>query len=155
MKMKALSMKCIVVLVLSLTLTAGYAQALPSIPNIGTRWGTSFSHNSISDLLSSDSFLIIGKYFFDFSKPKIVLPSEMISKDEAITIAKNFWPNAIWSGNPKAQLKRGVWTVTLTGYTKDWEGDCPDGYYCIATCAGGEVKIDAITGEVISVNAVK
>jgi hypothetical protein len=155
MKKNKFAVKFVILLILSLTLTAGYAQALPSIYNFGGQRSSAYTTFSISDLLSKDSFLIIGKYFFDFSKPKIVLPSEMISKDEAITIAKNLWPDAIWSGNPKAQLKRGVWTVTLTGYTKDWEGDCPDGYYCIATCAGGDVKIDGITGEVISVNAVK
>jgi hypothetical protein len=155
MKFGKIAMKVFILLILSLTLTAGYAQALPSIYNFGTQRSSAYTAFSISDLLSKDTFLIFGKYFFDFSKPKVVLPSEMISKDEAISIAKNLWPDAIWNGKPNALLFMGVWTVTLNGYTKDWEGDCPDGYYCIATCAGGKVKIDAITGDVISVNAVK
>ncbi|MBP1927761.1 hypothetical protein J2741_000308 [Methanolinea mesophila] len=155
MKMNKIAMKIFIVFILSLTLTAGYAQALPGIYNFGAQISTTSPTFSIVDLRSHDSFLIFGKYFFDFSKPKVVLPSEMISKDEAIVIAKNLWPDAIWTGKPNALLFMGVWTVTLNGYTKDWEGDCPDGYYCIVTDAGGKVKIDAITGEVISVNAVK
>ncbi len=155
MKYQTTIRKLLIVIILSLTLTAGYAQALPSIYNFGTQRSLAYTTFPIADLRSPDSFLIFGKYFFDFSKPKVVLPWEMISKDEAIAIAENLWPDAIWSEKPNALLFMGVWTVTLNGYTKDWEGDCPEGYYCIATCAGGKVKIDAITGEIISVNAVK
>ncbi len=146
------AMKIFVIFMLSLTLTAGYAQAMPSIYNLGAHRSSTFSTISISDLLSSDSFLIFGSYFRDFSKPDISSPSKMISKDEAISIAKGLWPTATWTGIARAQLRGGVWIVTLTGFAKDWEGDCPEGYVIPGTCAGGEVKIDAKTGEIIFVN---
>jgi hypothetical protein len=50
--------------------------------------GPRFTPISISDLLSPDKFLIFGGYSCDFSKPDITSPQKIISKDEAITIAK-------------------------------------------------------------------
>lgn len=147
------AMKIFVIFMLSLTLTAGYVQALPDLSSFGYR---SASTASFYDLISSKLPGIFGKSpAWDIPSNSDLPPFNYISKSEAISIAKGLWPTAIWSGNPKAQLKRGVWTVTLTGYTKDWEGDCPDGYYCIADHLGGDVKINANTGEIISIRHLK
>ena len=145
------AMKILVILILSLTLTAGYAQALPDLSSFGYRTA---STTSFYDLISSELLRIFGNsHSSDFSS-KADLPSfNYISKSEAISIAKGLWPTAIWTGITKAQLKGGIWIVTLTGFAKDWEGDCPEGYVIPGTCAGGEVKIDAKTGEIISVDA--
>jgi len=144
-------MKIFVIFMLSLTLTAGYAQAMPSIYNLGAHRSSTFSTISISDLLSSDSFLIFGSYFRDFSKPDISSPAKMISKDEAISIAKGLWPGAVWHGMPSARLLGCEWEVKIGGYMGC--DNCPEGYWCAGTHAGGTVKIDAKTGEIISVDA--
>jgi hypothetical protein len=136
------AMKIFVILVLSLTLTAGYAQAMPSIYNLGAHRSSSFSTISISDLLSSDSFLIFGSYFRDFSKPDISSPSKMISKDEAISIAKGLFPGIILSKPISALKIGGIWTVTIKGYYEA----APGNEY---TPSGGIIKIDAKTGEII------
>ena len=137
------------VLILLLILTMGYAQALPSIYNFGTYRSSGFSHNSISDLLSPDSFLIFGKYFFDFSKPNIVLPSEMISKDEAIAIAQNRYPDLILTKQISARLWGNVWKVDIKGYLPI----CGESGICEYLNSGGILEIDAKTGEIISVES--
>jgi hypothetical protein len=147
--MNKIAIKIFILLILSLTLTAGYAQALPSIYSYGTQRSSAYTTFSISDLLSKDSFLIFGKYFFDFSKPNIVLPSEMISKDEAIAIAQNRYPDLILTKPISARLWGNVWKVDIKGYLPI----CGESGICEYLNSGGILEIDAKTGEIISVES--
>ena len=149
MKKNKFTMKFFILLILSLTITAGYAQALPSIYNFGAQRSAASSTFSIADLLSHDSFLIFGKYFFDFSKPNIVLPSEMISKDEAIAIAQNRYPDLILTKQISARLWGNVWKVDIKGYLPI----CGESGICEYLNSGGILEIDAKTGEIISVES--
>ncbi len=142
-------MKIFILLILSLTLTAGYAQALPNIYNFGTQRSSAYTTFSISDLLSKDSCLIFGKYFFDSSKPNINSPSEMISKDEAITIAQNRYPDLILTKPISARLWGNVWKVNIKGYLPI----CGGSGICEYLNSGGILEIDAKTGEIISVES--
>ena len=137
-------------LILSLFLTAGYAQALPDLSSFGYK---SAASTSFFDLIASKLPGMFGNIPAWTSPSRPDISSFMyISKSQAIEIAESLWPNAIWTGTPEVRLKPGVYTVTLRGYTKDWEGECPEGYYCIITSAGGTVKIDSKTGEILSVS---
>jgi len=150
------AMKIFVIFMLSLTLTAGYVQALPDLSSFGYR---SASTASFYDLITSKLPGIFGKSpAWDIPSNSDLPPFNYISKSDAIGIAKGLWPTAIWSGNPKAQLKRGVWTVTLVGnilLTGDPSQECPAGSYCPGITAGGVVEIDAQTGDVISIDGYK
>jgi len=150
MKQGKFAMKFVILLILSLTLMAGYAQALPDLSSFG--YGSTPS-TSYYDLIASKLSGMFGTIPTWNSPSRPDISSFMyISKSEAIEIAESLWPDAIWTGTPAVQLKPGVYIVTLNGYTKDWEGDCPEGYYCIITSAGGKVKIDSKTGEILSVS---
>ena len=143
-------MKFVILLVLSLTLTAGYAQALPDLSSFEYKSTISTSYyNLIASKLSGMFGKLPG---WNTPSTPDVSSFMYISKSEAIKIAESLWPDAIWTGTPAVQLKPGVYIVTLRGYTKDWEGDCPEGYYCTVTSAGGTVKIDSKTGEILSVS---
>jgi hypothetical protein len=130
-----------IVLVLSLTLTAGYAQALPDLSSFG--YGST-SSTSYYDLIASKLSGIFGK------TPTWNIPSKTdisslnyISRDEAIEIAENCFPGKFYS-TPKVQKLGGLWVVTIGSYS-----EC-DGLACPGT-PGGVVKISAKTGEIISI----
>lgn len=127
---------------LSLTLTAGYAQALPNFYEYGFFPEPRYSPISISDLLSPYKFLIFGGHSWDLSKPDITSPQETISKDEAITIAKGLWPGIILTKPIIARKVGDTWTVSLVGYSEAAPGK-------ERWASGGIVKIDARTGEII------
>jgi hypothetical protein len=150
MKQGKIALKISILLILSLTLTAGYAQALPDLSSFGYR---SASSTSYYDLIASKLSGMFG------TSPTWNIPSRSdissfiyISRSEAVEIAESLWPDAIWTGIPAVQLKPGMYVVTLRGYTKDWAGVCPEGYFCTVTSAGGTVKIDSKTGEILSVS---
>jgi hypothetical protein len=132
--------KCVAILILSLALTAGYAQALPDIGSYGYR---SAAVSSYYDLISSTFSQIFGKSHTDFQ------PFEYeISSAEAVDIAKDLWPGIVLTSPVRTKLSGGVWTVTLHGYSEDgpeFGGRVP---------AGGYAKINARTGEIVSVNRI-
>ncbi|MBP1927760.1 hypothetical protein J2741_000307 [Methanolinea mesophila] len=138
-----------ILLLLSLTLTAGYAQALPDLSFYGYK---SAASTSFYDLIASKLSGIFGNIPAWNVPSSADFPSlNYISKNEAISIAKSLWPTATWRGPATVRWKPGVYIVTITGFAPDWEGDCPEGYFIPGTCAGGEVTIDSKTGEIISV----
>jgi hypothetical protein len=140
------AMKILVILMLSLTMTGGYAQAYPDLYNFGFQSRTT---PSINDFLSSNLFLIFSNsQSGDFSSKADKPSFNYISKSEAISIAKGLWPTAIWTGITKAQLKGGVWSVNTVGYRKI----CGGSGICEGLPSGGIVEIDARTGEIISVD---
>jgi hypothetical protein len=150
------AMKILVIFMLSLTMTGGYAQAYPDLYNLGFQSRTT---PSINDFLSSNLFLIFSNsHSGDFSSKADLPPFNYISKNEAIDIAKSLWPGAIWRGTPNTRLVGGIWTITLRG-TESMSGgsdcECPEGYVCFGYPVGGIVKIDAKTGEIISVSGYK
>ncbi len=149
MKQGKITLKLFILLVLSLTLTAGYAQAIPSIYNFGAYRSSTTSIFSIADLLSPDSFLIFGKYSWDFSKTDISSPAKMISKDEAISIAQNRYPDLILTKPISARLLGNVWKVDIKGYLPI----CGGTGVCEYLNSGGILEIDAKTGEIISVES--
>jgi hypothetical protein len=135
------AMKIFVFFMLSLTLTAGYAQAYPDLHNFGFQSQTS---QSINDFLSSKLFSIFGNSrSWDYSKPDIS-SLNYVSRDEAIEIAESCFPGKIYS-TPKVQKLGGVWSVTIGSYS-----ECDDWLACPGT-PGGIVKINAMTGEIISI----
>jgi hypothetical protein len=135
------AMKIFVIFMLSLTLTAGYAQALPDLSSFGYR---SASIPSVFDLISSPFSQIFGNSrSWDFSKPD-VSSLNYVSRDEAIEIAESCFPGKLY-GTPKVQKLGGVWTVTIGSYS-----ECDDWLACPGT-PGGIVKINAMTGEIISI----
>jgi hypothetical protein len=136
------ALKIFIILVLSLTLTAGYAQALPNLYEYGVLIGPRYTPVSISDLLSPDKFLIFGGNSWDFSKPDITSPQKIISKDEAITIAKGLWPGIILTKPIIARKVADTWTVSLVGYCEAAPGK-------ERWPSGGIVKINARTGKII------
>ena len=143
------AMKILVIFMLSLTLTGGYAQAYPDLYNLGFQSRTT---PSINDFLSSNLFSIFGNSrFWDFSKPD-VSSLNYISRDEAIEIAKSLWPGIILTKPARVQKFGGVWIVMLNGCT---DCNCPADIYCAGTAAGGTAKISATTGEIISVSRYK
>ncbi|MBP1927759.1 hypothetical protein J2741_000306 [Methanolinea mesophila] len=145
MKQEKKLMKICILLILSLTLTAGYAQALPSIYNFGTQRSSTSYTFSISDLLSQGSFLIFGSYSWDFSKPDISSPTQLISKTEAIAIAQNRYPDLILTKPISARLWGNVWKVDIKGYLPI----CGASGICEYLNSGGILEIDAKTGEII------
>lgn len=149
MKQGKIAMKIFILLILSLTLTAGYAQALPSIYNSGAYRSTVSPAFSISDLLSPDSFLLFGSYSWDFSKPDISSPTQLISKNEAIAIAQNRYPDLILTKPISARLWGNVWKVDIKGYLPI----CGASGICEYLNSGGILEIDAKTGEIISVES--
>jgi hypothetical protein len=136
------ALKIFIILVLSMTLTAGYTQALPNLYEYGFFPAPRYSPVSISDLLSSDKFLIFGGNSWDLSKPDITSPQITLSKDEAITIAKGLWPGIILTKPIIARKVADIWTVSLVGYCEAAPGK-------ERWASGGIVKIDARTGEII------
>jgi hypothetical protein len=150
MKQKKGISKIFILLILSLMLTAGYVQASPDLSSYSYKSVTS---TSVYELIASKLSGMFGNIPAWNSPSRPDISSFMyISKSEAIEIAEALWPDAIWTGTPAVQLKPGVYTVILRGYTKDWAGDCPEGYFCTVTSAGGTVKIDSKTGEILSVS---
>ena len=141
--------KLFIVLIMSLTLTAGYAQALPGIPNFGTQRSSAYTTFSLSDLLSPDSYLIFGMYSWDFSKPDISSPAKLIPKDEAIGIAQNRYPNLILTKPISARLWGNVWSVDIKGYLLI----CGENGICEYLNSGGILEIDANTGEIVSIES--
>jgi hypothetical protein len=140
MKVKK-AMKIFILVLLSLTLTAGYAQALPNINDFRFQ---SSPTPSVQDFFSSALSRMFGNSnYSDFSKPDIS-SLNYISCDEAIEIAENCFPGKIYS-TPKVQKFGSVWTVTIGSYS-----ECDDWLACPGT-PGGIVKINARTGEIISV----
>jgi hypothetical protein len=147
--MNKIAMKIFILLILSLTLTVGYAQALPSIYNFGTQRSSTSHTFSISDLLSPGSLLIFGSYSWDFSKPDISSPTQLISKTEAIAIAQNRYPDLILTKPISARLWGDVWRVDIKGYLPI----CGASGICEYLNSGGILEIDAKTGEIISVES--
>ncbi len=144
------AMKIVVIFMLSLILIGGYAQAYPDLYNFGFQSRTT---PSINDFLSSNLFSIFGNsHSWDFSSKADVSSLNYISRDEAIDIAKSLWPGIILTKPVRVQKSGGVWIVTLEGCT---DCNCPAGYYCAGTVAGGTVKISSTTGGIISVSRYK
>ena len=144
------AMKLFIIVMLSLSLTAGYAQALPDLYNFGLQRQSTPSIYDPTGFL--DLYTIISKFHWDVSKPDSSLPS-MIWRDEAIDIAKGLWPGIVLTRPINAQLWGNVWKIDIKGCLDC--SNCPEGYYCVGTPAGGIVKIDAKTGEIISVSGYK
>jgi hypothetical protein len=137
MKFGKIALKIVILLILSLTLTAGYAQALPDLSSFG--YGSTLS-TSYYDLIASKLSGIYGNSHTD------IRPFNYeISSTEAIDIAKGLWPGIVLTSPIRTRLSGGMWTVTVKGYYNyepEFGGRVP---------AGGDVKIDAKTGEIIYV----
>ena len=137
MKKNKIAARFFLVLILSLFLTAGYAQALPDLSSFGYR---SASSTSYYDLIASKLSGMFGKSPTDF-RPF----NYEISSAEAIDIAKGLWPGIVLTSPIRTSLCGGMWTVTVKGYYNyepEFGGRVP---------GGGDVKIDARTGEIIYV----
>jgi hypothetical protein len=138
-------MKIFVIFMLSLTLTAGYAQALPSIYDFRSQ---SSSTPSVQDFISS----MFSKMFGSSVSQDSLLPagysSNSISRSEAIEIAKSLWPSITLTGPIQVhRTTKGEWIVSIKGEYKL----CPYAG-CDTIPAGGIVRVDAETGEIVSVN---
>lgn len=140
MKPGKIAMKFVILLILSLTLTAGYAQALPDLSSFGYR---SASSTSYYDLIASKLSGIFGNSHSDF-RPF----NYEISSAEAIDIAKGKFPGIVLTSPVRTKLSGGVWTITLHGYYEE----VPESG--VSDPAGGEVKIDARTGEIVSIRRI-
>ena len=142
--------KFIIVLILSLTISAGYAQALPDLSSFGYKSAVS---TSFFDLIASKLSGMFGNIPAWTSPSRADISSlYYVSRDEAIEIAKGMWPGIVLTEPARAQKFGGIWIVTLEGCT---DCDCPTGYYCAGTVAGGTVKISGTTGEILSVSRYK
>jgi len=140
MKFGKITMKFFILLIVSLTLTAGYAQALPDIGSYSFR---SASVSSYYNLISSTFSHIFGNSHTDF------LPFNYeISSAKAIEIAKGKFPGIVLTSPVRTKLSGGVWTITLHGYYEE----VPESG--VRDPAGGEVKIDARTGEIVSIRRI-
>jgi hypothetical protein len=146
MKMNKIIVRFFVVLIVLLTLTAGYAQAYPGFFSIGS----SKSAPSLNDIISSwGTSLIYSKYSADAPQLDIFRHSTHITRDRAIEIAESLWPWAVWKTMSTRQLGN-TWSIKLSGCINC---NCESGHYCPGTPVGGTVTIDATSGEIISVNA--
>jgi hypothetical protein len=141
--------KYFIVLLLLLTLTAGYAQALPSIYDFRSQ---SSSTPSVQDFISSMLSRMYGNsQSWGISKPVPTDHKSIISEDEAIAIAKDHFR---WPGFTKpvtAQLVGMEWIVTIHEY-HGIEYRCREGRSCPPQPSGYIIRINAITGKIISVN---
>jgi hypothetical protein len=150
MKKNKFALKFVILLILSLTLTAGYAQALPDLSSFGYR---SAATPSVFNLISSPFSQIFGKLpVWNTPSTPDISSLNYITRDDAIAIAKGVWPGIILTEPARAQKRGGIWIVTLEGCT---DCNCPPGYYCAGTVAGGTVKISGTTGEILSVSRYK
>ena len=141
--------KIFTILFLSLTLTAGYAQALPTLYDFRSQ---SASTPAVQDLFSS----ALSRMFGNSQTWGIQIPipdtrQSLISEDEAIAIAKNqfHWP--AFTQPVTAELVGTVWKVTVHEY-HGIAYRCPEGKICPPQPSGYVVKINAVNGKVISVN---
>ncbi len=148
MKQGKIAMKIFILLILSLTLTAGYAQALPSIYDFKSQ---SSSTPSVQDFISS----MLSKMFGSSGSRDSLLPagysSTSISKSEAIEIAKSLWPSITLTEPIQAhRTTKGEWIVSIKG---EVTVSPPGPYHGGETLpAGGIVRIDAETGEILFIN---
>jgi len=136
------------VLILLLTLTAGYAQALPSLYDFRSQ---SSSTPSVQDIISSAFSRMFGNsQTWGLSFPIPDTRQSLISEDEAIAIAKN---NFHWPGFTQpvtAELVGTVWKVTIHEY-HGIAYRCSEGKICPPQPSGYIVKINAVNGKIISV----
>ena len=148
MNMNKISIKIFVILTLSLTLTAGYAQALPSLYDFRSQ---SSSTPSVQDLFTSALSRMFGNsqtWGLSFSLPDT--RQSLISEDKAIAIAKNqfHWP--AFTQPVTAELVGTVCKVTIHEY-HGIAYRCSEGKICPPKPSGYIVKINAVNGKIISV----
>jgi Peptidase propeptide and YPEB domain. len=149
MNMNKISIKFFVILILSLTLTAGYAQALPSLYDFKSQ---SASTPSVQDLISSALSRMFGNsHTWGLSFPIPDTCQSLISEDEAIAIAKNHFHWPAFTQPVTAELVGTVWKVTVHEY-HGIAYQCSEGKICPPQPSGYIVKINAVNGEIISVN---
>ncbi len=149
MKKNKITMKFFILLILSLTLTAGYAQALPSIFDFRSQ---SSSTPPVQDLISSALSRMFGNsQTWGLSFPIPDTRQSLISEDEAIAIAKNnfHWPAL--TQPVTAELVGTVWKVTVHEY-HGIAYRCSEGKICPPQPSGYILKINAVNGKIISVN---
>jgi hypothetical protein len=147
MTKRKIAIKIFVILIFSLTMTAGYAQALPNLFNPGFQ-----SHSTLSvDLFSSAISRLFGNsYSWDGVVRDLSVNKGVISEDEAIAIAKNHFHWPAFTKPLTAQLEGMVWTVIVHEY-HGIEYRCPEGRSCPPQPSGYLVKINAMSGTIISV----
>jgi hypothetical protein len=149
MNKRKIAIKFFVILILSLTLTGGYAQALPNLYDFGFQ---SHSTPSVSDIFSSAVSRIFGNsYNWDASKPDPSVHKGIISDDEAIAIAKTHFHWPAFTKPVTAQLVGMVYKVTVHEY-HGIEYRCPDGKSCPPQPSGYIIRINARSGEIISID---
>jgi len=138
----------LVVIILSLTLTVGYVQALPSIYDFRSQ---SSPTSSVQDFISS----VFSRMYGSSQSCDSLLPagysSNSISRSVAIEIAKSLWPSITLTEPIQAhRTTKGEWIVSIKGEVivsppgPDHGGE--------SLPAGGIVRIDAETGEILFVN---
>ena len=146
--MNTIPIKIFTILILSLTLTAGYAQALPTLYDFRSQ---SASTPSVQDFISS----MLSKMYGSSGSRDSFLPagysSTSISRSEAIKIAKSLWTSITLTEPIQAhRTTKGEWIVSIKGYVKMSPPGPDHGGESLP--AGGIVRIDAETGEILFVD---
>jgi hypothetical protein len=141
MKKNKISMRFLIVLLLSMTLTAGYAQALPDLSSFGYK---SAASTSFFDLIASKFSGMSGNIpaWTSPSRPDIS-SFDYISRDEALDIALGLFPGIKLLTPVRITKAAGTWIVTINGYTEAAPGK-------EGVPAGGIIKINIKTGEIVS-----
>jgi hypothetical protein len=144
MKKNKFALKFVILLILSLTLTAGYAQALPDLSSFGYR---SAATPSVFNLISSPFSQIFGKLpVWNTPSTPDISSLNYISRDDAIDIALGKFPGIILDKPVRVTKAAGNWIVTIEGHNEAAPGK--EGIFL-----GGVVKISVKTGEITSMDA--
>jgi hypothetical protein len=142
MKQGKFALKIFILLILSLTLTAGYAQALSDIGSYSFR---SASVSSYYNLISSPFSPIFGKTpTWNSPSTPDISSLNYISRDDAIDIALGKFPGIILDKPVRVTKAAGNWIVTIEGHNEAAPGK--EGIFL-----GGVVKISVKTGEIVSI----
>jgi hypothetical protein len=142
MKKNKFALKFVILLILSLTLTAGYAQALPDLSSFGYR---SAATPSVFNLISSPFSQIFGKLpGWNTPSTPDISSLNYVSRDEAIDIALGQFPGIILDKPVRVTKAAGTWIVTIEGHNEAAPGK--EGIFL-----GGTVKISVKTGEIVSI----
>jgi hypothetical protein len=142
MKPGKIALKITILLILSLTMTAGYAQALPNLSSFGYR---SAATPSVFNLISSPFSQIFGNIpAWNTPSTPDVSSLNYVSRDDAIDIALSKFPGIILDKPVKVTKAAGTWIVTIEGHNEAAPGK--EGIFL-----GGVVKISVKTGEIVSI----
>jgi hypothetical protein len=142
MKKNKIAARFFLVLILSLFLTAGYAQALPNLSSFGYR---SASSTSYYDLIASKLSGMFGKSpTWNTPSTPDISSLNYISRDDAIDIALGQFPGIILDKPVRVTKAAGTWIVTIEGHNEAAPGK--EGIFL-----GGIVKISVKTGEIVSI----